>query len=131
VCRWNGQRPIAGGDGDYNANHTDWGARFISFRGHELIKLMENNNLKHMSTGEPTYWSSDRNKLQHLVDLYVTEGIPQGFSDATSCVDISSDHSPILITLTAHAMNQETEPILSNRYTNLDEFRCLINERLT
>jgi hypothetical protein len=43
----------------------------------------------------------------------------------------SSDHSPILITITAGALNQENEPILSNRHTNWADFRRLVNERLT
>jgi hypothetical protein len=36
-----------------------------------------------------------------------------------------------LITLTSDALNQENEPILSSRHTNWDDFRRLINERLT
>jgi hypothetical protein len=35
-----------------------------------------------------------------------------------------------LITLTADALNQENEPIVSNSHTNWDDFRCLVNERL-
>jgi hypothetical protein len=42
----------------------------------------------------------------------------------------SSDHYPVLITLTAHALNREKQPSLSNRHTNWD-FRHLTNERLT
>jgi hypothetical protein len=40
-------------------------------------------------------------------------------------------NSPILITLTEHVLNQEKQPSLSNRHTNRDDFRHLINERLT
>jgi hypothetical protein len=36
-----------------------------------------------------------------------------------------------LITLTAHALNQEKQPSLSNSHTNWDDFRHLINQRLT
>jgi hypothetical protein len=36
-----------------------------------------------------------------------------------------------LIKLTADVLNQEKEPILSNRRPNWDDFRCLVNERLT
>jgi hypothetical protein len=36
-----------------------------------------------------------------------------------------------LITLKAHALNQEQQPSLSNRHTNWDEFRHPINEGLT
>jgi hypothetical protein len=36
-----------------------------------------------------------------------------------------------LITLTSHALNQEKQPSLSNRHTNWDYFRHVINQRLT
>jgi hypothetical protein len=36
-----------------------------------------------------------------------------------------------LITLTSHALNQEKHPSLSNRQTNWNDFRHLINQRLT
>jgi hypothetical protein len=100
-------------------------------RGHEVLKTMERNNLKHLSTGEPTYWPSDRNKLPDLAAFCVTKGIPQDFAVAKSCYDLSSDHSPVLITLTSHALNQGKQPSLSNRHTNWDDFRHLINQRLT
>jgi hypothetical protein len=92
---------------------------------------MESNNLKHLSMGKPTYWKSDRNKPFDLVDFCVTKGIPQDFTVAKSYFDLSSDQSPVLITLTTHALNQENQPSLSNRHTNWDDFRGLINERLT
>jgi hypothetical protein len=65
------------------------------------------------------------------VDLCVTKDIPQDFAVAKSCFDLSSDHSPVLITLIAHALNQEKQQSLSNRHTNWDDFRHLINQRLT
>jgi hypothetical protein len=92
---------------------------------------MERNSLKHLFTGEPTYWPSDRNKLNDLVDFGVTKGIPHDFTVEKSCFDLSSDHSPILITLTSHALNHEKQPGLNNRHADLDDFRHLINQRLT
>jgi hypothetical protein len=89
---------------------------------------MERNNLKHLPTGEPTHWPSDRNKLPDLVDFSVTKGIPQDFAVAKSCFDLSSDHSLVLITLTSHMLNQEKQPSLNNRHTNWDDFRYLIHE---
>jgi hypothetical protein len=83
---------------------------------------MERNNLKHLSTGKPTYWPSDKNKLPDLVDFCVTKGIPQDFAVARSCFDLSSNHSLFLITLTSNALNQEKQPSLSNRHTNWDDF---------
>jgi hypothetical protein len=92
---------------------------------------MERYNLKHLSMGEPTYWPSERNKLPDLVDFCVTKGIPQDFAAAKSCFNLSSNHSPVLITLTSHALNQEKQPCLSNRHRNWDDFRHLISQRLT
>jgi hypothetical protein len=102
---------IAGGD--YNAKHTNWEFKLITPRGGEVINTMERNNLKHLFTG------------------CVTKGIPQDFAVAKSCFDLSSDHSPVLITLEAHALSQEIQPRLNNRYTNWNYFRQLINKRLT
>jgi hypothetical protein len=68
-----------------------------------MVKTIDRNNLKHVSTGEPTYWPSDR-RLR--------------------------DHSLVLIKLTAHALNQEKQPSLSNRHKNWDYFRRLINKTL-
>jgi exonuclease III len=96
-CNTLGRRFTAGED--CNAKHTDWGSRLITPRGREVLKTMKRNNLHPLSTGEPTYWSSDRNKLPDLVDFCVTKGIPRDFAVAKSCFDLSSDHSPVLITL--------------------------------
>jgi hypothetical protein len=90
---------------------------------------MERNDLKHLSTG-PTYWPSDRNKLPDLVAFCVTMGIPQDFTVAKSYFDLFN-HSPVLITLEAHALNQELQPRLNYRHTNWDDFRQCINERLS
>jgi hypothetical protein len=81
--------------------------------------------------GESTYWPSDRNKLPDLVDSCVTKGIPQDFAAAKSCFDLSSDHSPVLVTLATRAKNREKQPGLSNRYRNWDDFQHLVNEKLT
>jgi hypothetical protein len=91
---------------------------------------MERSNLKHLSKGQPTYWPSDRNKLPDLVD-FCYKGYSPNFAVAKSCFDLSSDHSLVLITLTSHVLNQEKQPSLSNRHTNWDDFRHLINQRLT
>jgi hypothetical protein len=120
-----GPRFLAGGD--YNTKHTDWGSRLIIPRGREVLKTMESQHLHHLSTGEPTYWPSDRNKLPDLC----YQRYPPASAVAKSCLDLSSDHSPVLITLTPHALPSKTPPRLSNARTNWDLFRYLINERLT
>jgi hypothetical protein len=92
---------------------------------------MESNNMKHLSIGEPTYWASGRNKLPDVVDFCVTKDIPQGFTAVKSCFNQSSNLSPALITIIADLLNKEKEPSLSNKLTNWDDFRRLVNGRLT
>jgi hypothetical protein len=55
--------------GDYNAKHTAWGSHLITPRGRKMYKTMEHLHLRHLSTGEPTYWPSDRYKLPDLLDF--------------------------------------------------------------
>jgi hypothetical protein len=59
--------------------------------------------------GESTYCPSDRNKLLDIVDS-ITKGILQDFAVGISCFNLSFDHSSVLITQTAHALNHEKQP---------------------
>jgi hypothetical protein len=61
----------------------------------------------------------------------VLQRVFQDFAVAKSCFDLSPNHSPVLIILESHALNQKKQPSLSNRHTNWDDFRHLINKRLT
>jgi hypothetical protein len=122
-------RFIAGGD--YNAKHTDWVSRLITPRGRILLKTMESNNLTHLSKEKPTYWPSDMNKIPDLVDFCVTKGISPDFAVAQSCLDLSSDHSPVLVILTSHAITPDGPPSLSNRRTNWVYFSYLVHQHLT
>jgi hypothetical protein len=122
-------RFIAGGG--YNAKHTGSGFRPNTSEGRELLKTIESNNWKHPSTGDPTYWPSDRIKQSGVVDFCVTMGITRVFAVAKSCFDLSSNHSSVLFTLTSHALNQKKQPRFSSRHINWDELRRPVNERLT
>jgi hypothetical protein len=99
--------------------------------GSQRTQSTQNDKKKQrLSMGEPAYWPSERNKLPDLVDFCVTKRVPQDSAVAKSCFDLSSDHLPVLIALTAHALNQQKQPSSSNRHTNWDDIRHLINERL-
>jgi hypothetical protein len=92
---------------------------------------MEQLNLNHIFNGEPTYWPSDCRKLPDLLDFCVTKGIPRDSALPTSCLDLSSDHSPVLITLSPSVLNQAPPPRLCNSKTNWDYFLHLISTQLT
>jgi hypothetical protein len=48
-----------------------------------------------------------------------------------SCFDLTSDHSPVLISLNLRALHQASQPTLCNRKTNWDYFRHFITTNLT
>jgi hypothetical protein len=92
---------------------------------------MEKLNLLHLSTGEPTYWPSDPKRLPDLLDFCVIKGIPHDSALTRSCFELSSDHSPVLISLNLRALHHAPQPTLCNRKTNWDYFRHLITTNLT
>jgi hypothetical protein len=108
-----GQRFISGGH--YNAKHTAWGSRLITPRRRVVYKTMERLHLRHLPSGEPTYWPFDNNKLPELVDFCVTKGIPITSATTVTWLDLSSDHSPVLVFLTTCSLPPVKPPHLSNR----------------
>jgi hypothetical protein len=63
------------------------------------------------------------------VDFCVTKGIPCNFTDAKSCLELSSDNSPVLVTLSTQAILRVPQPRLCNRKIDWDAFRHLLNKR--
>jgi hypothetical protein len=115
-----GSRFIAAGD--WNAKHMAWGSRLITSKGRALYKAIQENNLNILSTGEPTYWPTDSNKIPDLLDFAITEGICDVYSTIESNLDLSSDHSPIIITISAHVIWKKAIPKLCTRETNWELF---------
>jgi hypothetical protein len=64
------------------------------------------------------------------VNFSVTKGITQDFVIAKSSFDLSSDHSPVLVTLSTQAINQEKQLNICNGHTGWNDFKHL-NEKLT
>jgi hypothetical protein len=92
---------------------------------------MQEENLMHVSTGEPTYWPGDRRKVPDLLDFSVTKRIPAHSIQAEAGFDLSSDHSPVLITMHTRITPQTCPPTLSTKTTDWETFRNYINENLT
>ena len=81
-------------------------------KGRELFNVLQYNNIKYISTRQPTYWPSDPNKLPDLLDFCVTKGIDTKKLTVASCLDLTSDHTPILITMYTHTLGKPKKPSL-------------------
>lgn len=116
--------------GDWNAKHQHWGSRITLTKGRELFAALKANNLAAISSGEPTYWPTDRRKLPDLLDFGIVKGINTRQIKVESCFDLSYDHSPIIITLYSHILEKQKQPTLYSRYTNWESFRRTIDEQI-
>lgn len=121
-----GHRFIAAGD--YNAKHTFWGSRLISPKGRELLKCIQTNGMDVVSTGQPTYWPTDRSKIPDLIDFSVIKGIRKEYISCESNWDLSSDHSPVIIKIDSKIELTSQKCTLHNKKTNWTLFRYLIKD---
>ena len=123
-----GNRFIAGGD--YNAKHSDWGARITTTKGRELMKTVQSLNLSVKSTGKPTYWPSDPKKKPDLVEFFVTKGLTTAALHCFSTYDLSSDHTPVLAELHNVPVDVVKPCKIHSKLTDWEYFRKVIGNTM-
>lgn len=123
-----GNRFIAGGD--YNAKHHQWGSRLITPKGRQLLQAMVILSLHAISTGQPTYWPTDMQKVPDLIDFCIIKGISRSYFHCESCFELYSDYSPILVTMSSNVKEKTAKCKLHNHKTNWTVFRERIEDSL-
>lgn len=123
-----GEKWIIGGD--FNAKHHQWGSRVISTKGRELYQALINTNSNCISKGDPTYWPADINKLPDCIDFFILHGMAPNYIDIDNISDLSSDHTPIVLTLSDTLLYKQTTPKLTSKYTDWDIFREEVDKRI-
>ncbi|KAG5347518.1 RTJK polymerase, partial [Acromyrmex charruanus] len=125
-----GHRFIAAGD--FNAKHPWWGSRSLisTPRGRQLYATLQAENLTPISTGEPTYWPSDLKKSPDLLDFAIIKSIDPKCFIAKSCLDLSSDHSPVIITFTRRITMSQKIQYLYNGKTNWTKYKLFLDKNL-
>jgi hypothetical protein len=123
-----GPKFLAGGD--YNSKSTPWGSRLTTTKGRELSKVIQEKNYSILSTRTPTYWPTNGNKIPDLLDFFVTNGISSTYTDIQSSYDLTSDHSPIIATLSTSVIVRKPTPLLHNSDTNWDTYRKIIQDKV-
>lgn len=121
-----GNRFIIGGD--FNAKHSYWGSRLCAPRGTELYQYVQQNHCTPLSTGKPTYWPTDPAKKPDLIDFFLTKNISANYVLVEELYDLSSDHSPILLTLSEQIIQKTHSPVLVNNKTDWNAFKIEINK---
>lgn len=123
-----GPKFLAGGD--WNAKNISWGSRTTLTRGRELKSCIDNNTIGVLTTRQPTIWPSDPKKNPDLIDFFVYKGITEHYLGIESCSDSSSDHTPIIATISTTIIEREKKEYLYNKKTDWDAFRDYITENL-
>uniref|UniRef100_A0A2A4IUM2 Reverse transcriptase domain-containing protein n=1 Tax=Heliothis virescens TaxID=7102 RepID=A0A2A4IUM2_HELVI len=116
--------------GDWNAKHCYWGSRLTLPRGRQLYKTVTDLDLSCMSHGEPTYWPTDRNKKPDLLDFFILKNIPRTHLSIETCTDLSSDHTPVILNVSARVILTEIPTRIYNRSTNWDKYGQYITNNL-
>lgn len=118
-----GNKFLAGGD--YNAKHPYWGSRLTNPKGRKLHNVITVNGYDFLSTGTPTYWPSDRNKIPDLLDFFVTKGISQNNVTVNSSLDLSSDHSPVIVSYSTSVLQKDHA--ISHNLVDWEGFKHEVN----
>ena len=121
-----GNRFIVGGD--WNVKHTQWGSRQTTTKGRNLWLAMRDSNYDYISNGAPTYWPKDPRKLPDLLDFFVSHGLPRNNYLIHSNFDLSSDHTPVIVSLSTAAINNPLPPRLTTRNTDRNSFQRYLEE---
>lgn len=124
-----GNRFLAGGD--YNAKNTAWGSRLTApGRGRVIYNIMQDLNLNHLSTYTPTYWPTDPDKLPDLLDFFITKGIAAGYLAIESNLDLYSDHTPVIATVSGTIIEKDRIERLYNKRTNWEYYKHQIEQKI-
>lgn len=123
-----GERFILGGD--YNAKHTDWGSRLTLTRGRQLREVICDLGCLFHSSGKPTYWPSDTNKVPDMLDFFITKKVSENFISIEDNYDLSSDHSAVILTLSETIVKKANKPALCNATTDWLSFRKDLNDKI-
>jgi len=120
---------IAGGD--YNAKHPQWGCRVGNPRGSTLLSSLSSTHYHILSPPEPTYWPTSLSKLPDILDIFITTPLPPSKYSIETLYDLSSDHSPVLLTLHEYPLPKTPSPFLVRGPVNWDAFRDELDKNIS
>jgi hypothetical protein len=123
-----GERFIIGGD--FNAKHSSWGSRLDNTKGKELFKATQLENCNIHATGNPTYWPTDHNKIPDSLDFFISRKIANNFIKIEDNLDLDSDHTAQILTMSNRPITKQTGPTLGNKTTDWNAFKCQLTEQL-
>jgi hypothetical protein len=88
---------------------------------------MQEKQLEILSTGDPTYWPTDINKTPDILDFFIFRRLSHNSSNIRPNLEIASDHTQIIATISTHTVTHQKSPKLQNSQT---AFKTQMEENL-
>jgi len=94
-------------------------------------KSPSGNNYTPLSTGSPTYWPTDLNKIPDLLDFLSLQEFPPSYTDIQPSCDLPSDNTPIIVTFSTSIATRIPTTSLHTSHTDWKLYKTAISEKLT
>jgi hypothetical protein len=107
----------------YNSKNTIWGSQLTTTKGRELAKVIQAQNYSYITIVSPTYWPTNTNKLPNILDFFILRGISTAYANIQASYDLTSDHSPIIATISRHVVTRKPAPTLHTPHTNWTTYK--------
>ncbi|KAL4123100.1 hypothetical protein QTP88_015330 [Uroleucon formosanum] len=89
------------------------------------IKVLEEQKVK-----KPIYWPTDPNKLPDVIDIFVMKGISSNYTEVEGLLEHTSDHIPVLLSLSSDVIMKQKKMSITNKKTNWNLFRNTLEENI-
>ncbi|KAL1124057.1 hypothetical protein AAG570_001827 [Ranatra chinensis] len=87
-----------------------------------LHRVISQNSYNTISPDNPTYWPTHPNRLPDVLDFFITSGLRGIHSVSQVLDDLSSDHSPVLLTASLDPILVQPLPTLTPGRTDWNTF---------
>ena len=116
--------------GDFNAKHLSWGCRTNNPRGLVLYNFINLKGYTILAPPKPTYWPTSLRKKPDILDIFVSNMPRNLFCSTTNLLEPCSDHSAVLLTISACPPIRPTLPKLFHHSTDRLKFHDLVNKNI-
>lgn len=99
------------------------GTKTNSPTGLTLEKTKRKLSVNTISIREPRYWPATYDKSPNLLDFAIIKGMNQDHFEIQSSVELSSDHSPVLLKYLHKRTLAELAPLLCTNTTNWGQIK--------
>jgi hypothetical protein len=117
--------------GNFKSKHTSWGFRITNSRGRILHNVIQNENLKFLSPPNPKYWPTHQNRQTDILDFFIINLLNHINRNISNLSDLSSDHTPVLLSLNDHVILKTTYTTLTSGKINWKIFSETVESQIS